>query len=123
VQQLLLGFSPADEKTLEEFAKLNAALDDDAREQRSNWREKIGWNRMEPLQQKRAKEDREYKLLPHGQYDEKKNELKHGPRHIHPNIIHYDLLDIYDSGAKDYDAKLNKEIPTILQSVDGYKKK
>lgn len=120
VQQLLLGFSPADEKKLEELAKLNAALDADAREQRSNWREKIGWNRMEPLQQKRAKEDREYKLLPHGQYDEKKNELKHGLYHIHPNIIHYDLLYIYDSGAKDYDEKLNNGIPDILQMVDGY---
>ena len=120
VQQLLLGFSPADEKKLEEFAKLNAALDDDAREQRSNWREKIGWNRMEPLQQKRAKEDREYKLLPHGQYDEKKNELKHGPRHIHPNIVHYDLLNVYDSGAKGYDVALNNGIPDILQMVDGY---
>ena len=120
VQQLLLGFSPADEKKLEEFAKLNAALDDDAREQRSNWREKIGWNRMEPLQQKRAKEDREYKLLPHGQYDEKKNELKHGPRHIHPNIVHYDLLNVYDSGAEGYDVALNNGIPTILELVDGY---
>ena len=98
-------------------------LEANAKEKRKTWRESIGWNKMEPLQQKRAKDSNEYKLLPHGQYDEKKNELKHGPRHIHPNIIHYDLLDIYDSGAKDYDAKLNKEIPTILQSVDGYKKK
>ena len=123
MQQLLLGFSPADEDTLKDFAILDAALNDDAKEKRKTWRESIGWNKMEPLQQKRAKDSNEYKLLPHGQYDEKKNELKHGPRHIHPNIIHYDLLDIYDSGAKDYDAKLNKEIPTILQSVDGYKKK
>ena len=121
VQQLLLGFSPADAETLEELAKLNAALDGDAKMKRKEWRDSIGWNTMEPLQQKRAKEDNTYKVLPHGQYDEKKNELKHGPNHIHPNIMHYDLLDIYDAGARDYDETLNNGIPYILQMVEGDK--
>lgn len=118
VQQLLLGFSPADKKTLEDFAKLNAALDNN---KRNTWRKSIGWDQLEPLQRKRKQAlSLEYKKLPHGQYDEKKNELKHGPRHIHPNIIHYDLLDVYDSGAKGYDVALNNGITTILQLVDGY---
>jgi hypothetical protein len=121
VQQLLLGFSPADAETLEELANLNAALDGDAKMKRKEWRDSIGWNTMEPLQQKRAKEDNTYKVLPHGQYDEKKNELKHGPNHIHPNIMHYDLLDIYDAGARDYDETLNNGIPYILQMVEGDK--
>lgn len=121
VQQLLLGFSPADKKTLEDFAQLNAALDDDASNKRNTWRKSIGWDQLEPLQRKRKQAlSLEYKKLPHGQYDEKKNELKHGPRHIHPNIIHYDLLDVYDSGAKGYDVALNNGITTILQLVDGY---
>lgn len=122
VQQLLMGFAPADKAKLDEFALLDANKKTKAAEKAcEKWKEKVGFSHLtEPIEQKRAKRHNLYKQSPHGQYDEKKNELKHGPRHIHPNIIHYDLLNVYDSGAKGYDAALNKGIPDILQMVDGY---
>lgn len=83
VQQLLMGYMPADQVELDMFKQLDAE----------------------------GKTD---------EYKQKKENLKHGLYHIHPNIIHYDLLYIYDSGAKDYDEKLNKGIPIILKLVDDY---
>ena len=83
VQQLLMGYMPADQTQLDLLKQLDADGNTKA-------------------------------------YKQKKEELKHGLYHIHPNIIHYDLLDVYDSGAKDYDEKLNNGIPTILKLVDGY---
>lgn len=123
VQQLLMGFAPADELKLKEFAQLESNKKTEvARNARDRWRKAVNWNQMtEPLERKRAKEHQLYKQSPYGIYDEKKNELKHGSLHIHPNIIHYDLLDIYDTGAKGYDEKLNDGIPLTLVHVDGYK--
>ena len=83
VQQLLMGYMPADQVELDKFKQLDAE----------------------------GKTD---------EYKQKKENLKHGLYHIHPNIIHYDFIDIYDSGAKDYDEKLNNGIPIILKLVDGY---
>jgi hypothetical protein len=88
VQQLLMGYMPADQVELDMFKQLDAE----------------------------GKIDESKKPI----YKQKKENLKHGLYHIHPNIIHYDLLDIYDSGAKDYDEKLNNGIPIILKLVDGY---
>ena len=123
VQQLLMGFAPADELKLKEFAQLESNKKTEvARNARDRWRKAVNWNQMtEPLERKRAKEHQLYKQSPYGIYDEKKDELKHGSLHIHPNIIHYDLLDIYDTGAKGYDEKLNDGIPLTLVHVDGYK--
>lgn len=123
VQQLLMGFAPADELKLKEFAQLEAnKKTETARKARDRWRKAVNWKQMtEPLERKRAKEHILYKQSPDGIYDEKKNKLKHGSLHIHPNIIHYDLLDIYDAGAKGYDETLNNGIPLILVHVDGYK--
>jgi hypothetical protein len=60
-------------------------------------------------------------------YEEKKTEfkqikedLKHSPDKIHPNICDFAHLDVIDPGAKGYDQKLNNEIPKILILVDGY---
>lgn len=83
VQQLLMGYMPADQVELDKFKQLDAE----------------------------GKTD---------EYKQKKENLKHGLYHIHPNIIHYDYIYIYDSGAKDYDEKLNNGIPIILKLVDGY---
>lgn len=125
VQQLLLGFSPADEHELAEFAQLDVNKKTEAaKKARAKWKEAVKWNELtEPLERKHAKEHELYKQSPYGIYDAKKNELKHGSCHIHPNIVHYDLLDKYDSGAKGYDETLNQGIQRILNHVDGYKKK
>ena len=49
-----------------------------------------------------------------------KEDLKHSPDKIHPNICDFAHLDVIDPGAKGYDQKLNNEIPKILILVDGY---
>ena len=88
IQQLLLGFSPAnleDDTRLREFV-VNGAVDEEKKT--------------------------EFKQI--------KEELKHSPDKIHPNICDFAHLDVIDPGAKGYDQKLNNEIPKILILVDGY---
>jgi hypothetical protein len=88
IQQLLLGFSPAnleDDTRLREFV-VNGAVDEEKKT--------------------------EFKQI--------KEDLKHSPDKIHPNICDFAHLDVIDPGAKGYDQKLNNEIPKILILVDGY---
>lgn len=123
LQQLLMGYMPADTDTLKIFETLDAALQtQDAKNKRNDWRKQVNWEQLEPLEKKKVKQTDAYKQLPHGIYDQTKNTLKEGICHIHPNICHYDLLSKYDSGAEGYDKDLNQNIPNILMLVDGYKK-
>lgn len=52
-------------------------------------------------------------------FKKKKDELK-GNDFIHPNICDFKHLDSVESGAKDYDKKLNNAIPRIITLVDGH---
>ena len=82
---------PCGETDLEEFAKLDKEKKtNEALEERNAWRERVKWNTLEPLEQKRARESEDYYKLVHGQYDKKKNELKQGIYYIHPNICRFD---------------------------------
>lgn len=124
VQQLLMGYMPCGETDLEEFAKLDKDKKmNEAIKERDAWRERVKWNTLEPLEQKRARESEDYYKLVHGQYDKKKNELKQGIYYIHPNICRFEDLAIYDSGAYDYDETLNNGMPMIVAHVDAYKMK
>lgn len=51
---------------------------------------------------------------------DKKAVLKSPKNKIHCCICDFALLEAVDPGAKGYDKKLNKGIPTILELVDGY---
>ena len=90
----LLKFIEANKKL-----EVNAALLDEIKEMVQ--KEKEIANKKEPL-------------------DKKRKDLKSPKNKIHYCICDFDHLEAVDPGAKGYDEKLNNDIPTILELVDGY---
>jgi len=106
VQQLLLGYSPCDEELDLIFRERNE-LGEDTEQVRAKY---CAWKKnhlfsTELVENKRIKED-----------------VKESALRVHPNICSYNHLSKVDSGAKKYDADLNRAIPKIISIVDGYKK-
>ena len=105
-EQLLLGYSPCDEELDLIFRERNE-LGEDTEQVRAKY---CAWKKnhlfsTELVENKRIKED-----------------VKESALRVHPNICSYNHLSKVDSGAKKYDADLNRAIPKIISIVDGYKK-
>ncbi len=120
VQQLILGYSPADKNIDDDFHELNEKQKNaEGMALRNQWRENVGWDDLTPIQRIEIKEtDEQYAQIPHGIFDAKKKEVKEGKERIHPNICDYNHLAWVDYGAQGYDTDLNNAIPHIIKSVD-----
>ena len=100
IQQLLMGYSPADEELDAIFGRINNGED-------------------------KSLIDKDYALwraknLKVAEFNKKiKVDVKECPLRIHPNICSFDHLDKVDSGAKKYDSDLCNSIPDIIRIVDG----
>ncbi len=119
VQQLLFGYSPCGKEIDDEFEKLNCNCSaPDAKDALNAWKQSVGWSEKKPAERLILKRDNlDYHKLPCGVFDCRKKEYKEGENRLHPNICDYAHLDKVDSGARGYDADLNKVIPVIGKLV------
>ena len=99
MQQLLLGYAPADEELDKVFEKINGGGDKaEIEKDYKEWKEKnLHVSTFKP------------KI---------KNDVKECPLRIHPNLCSFGHLDKVDSGAKKFDSDLCNAIPDIIMIVD-----
>lgn len=102
IQQLVLGYSPADEELDSIFAAIDAKEDSDA-----VMRRYLKWKTANLHSDVCTK----LKI---------KDDVKESSLRIHPNICSFAHLSKVDSGAQKYDSDLNNSIPKIISIVDGY---
>ena len=122
VQQLVLGYYPCDKSLFDEFKALHEAADrPEARAAEKAWEAEVGWNDRTPAERELLMSRPDFRALDKGRFLWRKREVKESEFRVHPNLCDYDLLDLVDSGAKDYDMVLNNAIPKILEIVDGTK--
>lgn len=123
MQQLLLGYSPCDEKLDKEFEELNRIAEKDHTAGYKQWKAAHDFNSLKPIEQYRLKrDDVDFMKLPIGKFAHLKTECKEGEYRIHPNICEYSHLPAIDYGAQNYDKDLNDiGIRYILTYVDGHR--
>ena len=123
MQQLLLGYSPCDEKLDREFEELNKNAEKDHSAGYRQWKTTHDFNSLKPIEQYLLKrDDADFRELPIGRFARLKTDCKEGEYRIHPNICEYAHLPDVDYGAQNYDKDLNDiGIRYILTYVDGHK--
>jgi hypothetical protein len=104
MQQLILGYSPADEVLDKIFEDLeNKVISKQvATDRYRQWK----------LANLRTSELR---------FENIKDDVKASSLRIHPNICSMEHLSKVDAGAVPYDEDLNAAIPTVIKIVDGYR--
>lgn len=104
MQQLILGYSPADEVLDKIFEDLeNKVISKQvATDRYRQW--KLANLRTSELRFEKIKDD-----------------VKASSLRIHPNICSMEHLSKVDAGAVPYDEDLNAAIPTVIKIVDGYR--